>query len=51
MEENRFGLIELHSMFGDETVSDRGAVVLVPSKGKKQIARFGLLEPQMYNCK
>jgi hypothetical protein len=51
VEENRFGLIELHSMFGDETVSDRGAVVLVPSKGKKQIARFGLLEPQMYNCK
>lgn len=51
MEENRLGLIELHFKFGDQTVSDRGAVVLVPSKGEKQIARFGLLELQMYNCK
>jgi hypothetical protein len=51
VEENRLGLIELHFKFGDQTVSDRGAVVLVPSKGEKQIARFGLLELQMYNCK
>jgi hypothetical protein len=35
LEENHLGLIELHFIFGDSRIAGRGAVVLVPSKSKR----------------
>ena len=33
VKENELGLVEVHFLFGDFRTSDRGSVVLVPSKG------------------
>ena len=38
-EEDQLGLIELHFKFGNEMVTARGAVALVPSKGKRYSLR------------